>query len=222
MADEAQSPLIVKKYGNRRLYDTDASRYITLDELAQMLQGGRDLKVVDAKTGADLTKSVLLQIIAEQEKDRDLLPVAFLKQLVQMGDASMRESLQRYLSLGLDAFLDAQKQIEKSYRDFAGSFFNPMAWMGRADAPQGAQPPMPPQPHQPQQPVSVSPEGAQPAAQPPQAQPPQAQPQAQQPPQAQAEPEAPIQELESTKEELSQLREQMAEMRKMLSKLDAK
>lgn len=136
-----KEPLLVKKYGNRRLYDTDSSRYITLEELAGLIKEGRDVRVVDAKSGADLTKNVLLQIISDEERDRDLLPVTFLKQVIQMGDASMRESLQRYLSLGLEAFLEAQEQVEQRYRDFAGGFFNPMMWvpgMGKAAAKEAA------------------------------------------------------------------------------------
>jgi polyhydroxyalkanoate synthesis repressor PhaR len=125
----ASAPLVIKKYGNRRLYDTEASRYITLEDLAGVIRSGRDVKVVDAKTNADLTKSVLLQIISDQEKDRDLLPVSFLKRMIQLRDSAVRESLQRYLSVSLESFLNAQQDFEQRYRDLAGNLMNPMMWM---------------------------------------------------------------------------------------------
>ncbi|PIE17642.1 MAG: polyhydroxyalkanoate synthesis repressor PhaR [Proteobacteria bacterium] len=205
----AGNELIVKKYGNRRLYDTEASQYITLDELATMLQGGRDVKVVDAKSGADLTKSVLLQIIAEQEKDRDLLPVAFLKQIVQFGDVSMRDALQRYLGFGLDTFLQAQKQMEQRYRDFAGSFLNPFGMFAPGQQPgptgQGAssQPPIP-QPATPPQPAPTPPareEEAAPGSGPDSAE------------------DAAASDDAAQRADLEQLKAQMAEMQKLLAKL---
>jgi len=149
--------LVIKKYGNRRLYDTEASSYITLEDLARLIRSGRDVRVVDAKSNQDLTKNVLLQIISEQEKDRDLLPVSFLKKIVQVGDSSIREALQRYLTVSLETFLNAQKDFESRYRDLAGSFLNPMMWMmpqmqGQelkdrpAPAPAPPPPPEPPEP----------------------------------------------------------------------------
>ena len=129
--------LIVKKYGNRRLYDTESSRYITLDELATLIRGGRDVRVVDAKSGADLTKGVLLQIISDQERDLDLLPTSFLARVIRANDATMREALHRYLTLSFDAFLGAQRELEARYRDLASSFWNPLSWMpgGQGQAP---------------------------------------------------------------------------------------
>jgi polyhydroxyalkanoate synthesis repressor PhaR len=138
----AEETLIVKKYGNRRLYDTEASSYITLDDLARLIRSGRDVRVVDAKSGQDLTKTVLLQIISEQEKAQDLLPVSFLKKMIQIGDSSVRDALQRYLSVSLETFLSAQKDFEERYRNIAGNFFNPLMWMmpGAPGAP-GTTPP---------------------------------------------------------------------------------
>lgn len=127
----AEGTLVIKKYGNRRLYDTEASSYITLEDLARLIKSGRDVKVIDAKTEQDLTKTVLLQIISEQEKDQDLLPVSFLKKMIQIGDSSLREGLRRYLSVSLETFLGAQKEFEQRYKDLAGTFLNlnPMLWM---------------------------------------------------------------------------------------------
>jgi polyhydroxyalkanoate synthesis repressor PhaR len=123
---ETATELLIKKYGNRRLYDTEASRYITLDDLAKIVKGGRDVRVVDAKSGKDLTKGVLLQIITEREEDHDVLPVSFLKKMIQLSDQTVRDSLHRYLRVSLDAFLSAQKEFEERYKSFAGTFMNPM------------------------------------------------------------------------------------------------
>jgi len=127
---EQQGELLVKKYGNRRLYDTESSRYITLEDLAQIVKTGRDIRVMDAKTNKDLTKSVLLQIITEREKDHDLLPVSFLKKMIQLSDQTVRDSLHRYLRVSLDAFLTAQKEFEERYKSFAGTFMSPMSNIG--------------------------------------------------------------------------------------------
>jgi polyhydroxyalkanoate synthesis repressor PhaR len=126
---EPETELLIKKYGNRRLYDTEASRYITLDDLAKIVKGGRDVRVVDAKSGKDLTKGVLLQIITEREEDHDVLPVSFLKKMIQLSDQTVRDSLHRYLRVSLDAFLSAQKEFEERYKSFAGTFMGPMAAM---------------------------------------------------------------------------------------------
>src|SRR5882762_7243472 len=76
-------PVVVKKYANRRLYNTESSSYITLDSLAEMVRGGRDFVVYDAKTGEDITRSVLTQIIVEEEgKGQNLLPINFLRTLI--------------------------------------------------------------------------------------------------------------------------------------------
>jgi polyhydroxyalkanoate synthesis repressor PhaR len=127
---EQKGELLVKKYGNRRLYDTESSRYITLEDLALIVKTGRDIRVMDAKTNKDLTKSVLLQIISEREKDHDLLPVSFLKKMIQLSDQTVRDSLHRYLRVSLDAFLTAQKEFEERYKSFAGTFMSPMSNIG--------------------------------------------------------------------------------------------
>lgn len=162
MAD--QPTLVVKKYGNRRLYDTEASSYITLEDLARLIRSGRDVRVVDAKSGQDLTKSVLLQIIAEQEKAQDLLPVSFLKKMIQIGDSSLRDALQRYLSVSLETFLNAQREFEDRYRNIAGSFLNPMMWMmpNNPLAQMAGEPPKPapePPPEEPPRPEPAPDEG---------------------------------------------------------------
>src|SRR5437016_11516826 len=88
-----EAGVLVKKYGNRRLYDTDQSKYITLEELAETVRQGKDVRVVDAKTGEDLTTATLAQIIIEWRGAARLLPQALLVQLIRMGDDSLAEFL---------------------------------------------------------------------------------------------------------------------------------
>jgi len=111
------APVVFKKYGNRRLYDTRGSTYVTLGEVEAMLQRGEDIQVVDAKTGEDLTKQVLVQIISEREESRDVLPVGFLKQVVRLGNSPLKEQFTRHLSDSLNIFLDAQRSFAAQMQD---------------------------------------------------------------------------------------------------------
>jgi polyhydroxyalkanoate synthesis repressor PhaR len=97
--------MLVKKYTNRRLYDTEESRYITLEELAEKIRAGHDAHVVDAKTGEDLTQATLTQIIMESRGAARILPVPLLMQLIRLGDEALAEFLGMYLSQALDAYL---------------------------------------------------------------------------------------------------------------------
>lgn len=101
--------MLVKKYGNRRLYDTDASRYITLEELADAIRRGADPRVVDAKTQEDLTQSTLAQIIVEGRGAARLLPVPLLLQLVRLGDDALAEFFGRYMTFALEMYLQAKQ-----------------------------------------------------------------------------------------------------------------
>lgn len=93
----------IKKYANRRLYDTSASRYVTLDHLRELVREGRDFKVIDAKSGDDLTRGVLAQIIFEEEsKGETLLPVEFLRQLISFYGDSMQSMVPSYLQMSMD------------------------------------------------------------------------------------------------------------------------
>jgi polyhydroxyalkanoate synthesis repressor PhaR len=104
--------MIVKKYSNRRLYDTEDSRYITLDELAQKIRRGADVRVVDAKTGDDLTQTTLTQIILESDAAR-LLPVSLLTQLVRMQDDALAEFFGRYVSAALELYNQARSGVQQ-------------------------------------------------------------------------------------------------------------
>ena len=98
MSEEKKEPVTIKKYANRRLYNTGTSTYVTLEDLASMVKSGEDFIVFDAKTGEDITRSVLAQIIFEQEnkEGQSLLPIAFLRQL-KIGRASCRERVCQYV-----------------------------------------------------------------------------------------------------------------------------
>lgn len=97
--------MLVKKYTNRRLYDTEESRYITLEELAEKIRAGEDATVVDAKTGEDLTQATLTQIIMESRGAARILPAPLLMQLIRLGDEALAEFLGVYLGQALDAYL---------------------------------------------------------------------------------------------------------------------
>jgi polyhydroxyalkanoate synthesis repressor PhaR len=148
--------VIVKKYSNRRLYDTEGSRYITLEELAEKVRGGADPKVADASTGEDLTQQTLAQIILESRGASRLLPVPLLTQLIRMGDDALAEFLGRYLSTALDLYLQARQgaQAIAPYNPFASMPFaatNALARLflggGLGWGDPGAQPSPPPSVH---------------------------------------------------------------------------
>lgn len=105
----AKPSVIVKKYANRRLYDGEESRYVTLDELAAKVKRGADVRVLDAVTGEDLTQATFAQIILESRGGARLLPTALLVQLVRLGDDGLAEFFQRYVSWALEIYLSARR-----------------------------------------------------------------------------------------------------------------
>jgi polyhydroxyalkanoate synthesis repressor PhaR len=119
----AKSAIVIKKYANRRLYNTDTSTYVTLDDLAEMVRNERDFEVYDAKTGEDLTHSVLTQIIVEQESksNENLLPIGFLRQLIRFYGNSMERLVPSYLEYSLNTLVREQ---EKYRQQFANTFGN--------------------------------------------------------------------------------------------------
>lgn len=117
-------PVVVKKYANRRLYNTESSSYITLENLAEMVRQGRDFVVYDAKTGDDITRSVLTQIIVEEEgKGQNLLPTAFLRQLIGLYGGSMQGLLPKYLEDAMSAFSQQQEQVRNTMQRTMGNLF---------------------------------------------------------------------------------------------------
>jgi polyhydroxyalkanoate synthesis repressor PhaR len=111
----------IKKYANRRLYDTESSSYITLDRLAQMVREGREFEVVDAKSGDDITRQVLTQIIVDEEaRGSTMLPINFLKQLIGLYGNSMQSFVPQYLEAAMDSFQRNQTAVRDA---FTGNVF---------------------------------------------------------------------------------------------------
>ncbi|MBD0272532.1 MAG: polyhydroxyalkanoate synthesis repressor PhaR [Acetobacteraceae bacterium] len=133
-ADQQPTPVVVKKYANRRLYNTETSSYVTLEDLAAMVRGGRDFAVYDAKSGEDITRSVLTQIIVDEEsKGRCLLPESFLRHLIGFYGDSLQTVLPRYLELAMAGFARQQEQMRRSVEQAMGGFlpFGGLEEMGK-------------------------------------------------------------------------------------------
>jgi len=123
-------PVVIKKYANRRLYNTETSSYITLDLLSRMTREGREFVVVDAKTGEDITHNVLTQIIMEEEqRGTNMLPVNFLRQLIAMYGDSMQSMVPQYLESSMDAFRKNQQQFQEAMKGAFGG--GPLAEMAK-------------------------------------------------------------------------------------------
>jgi polyhydroxyalkanoate synthesis repressor PhaR len=128
------APTVIKKYANRRLYNTATSSYVTLDDLSNMVKQGGEFVVYDAKTGDDITRSVLTQIIVEEEqKGEHLLPTNFLRQLIGLYGGNMQWLVPSYLEHAMSSFAHNQEQMRKSLQDaFGGMFpFGPLEQMGK-------------------------------------------------------------------------------------------
>jgi len=112
---KTQEPVTIKKYANRRLYNTGTSTYVTLEDLAGMVKKGEDFVVYDAKTGEDITRSVLAQIIFEQEnkEGQNLLPIAFLRQLIRFYGDSMQMLVPRYLEVSIESLTREQEKFRQ-------------------------------------------------------------------------------------------------------------
>lgn len=128
-SSDSSGAVIIKKYANRRLYNTETSSYITLDHLAAMTREGRDFKVIDAKTEEDITHNVLTQIIMEEEnRGQTMLPVNFLRQLISLYGDSMQSMVPQYLEASMDAFRRNQTQFREAMEGaFAGGPFAEIA-----------------------------------------------------------------------------------------------
>ena len=137
--------ITIKKYPNRRLYDTTASKYVNLDFIKQLIVGKQDFEVVDSKTGADLTKSILLQIISESEsnENQSLLTNELLKQLICYYDSDMQVFVRQYLEQSILTFMQQQDKIQGVMKNMVDNsplgLFNKMfeqnlsQWQGKSD-----------------------------------------------------------------------------------------
>src|ERR1700742_4610486 len=131
---KSDEPVIIKKYANRRLYNTGTSTYVTLEDLASMVKAGEDFVVFDAKTSEDITRSVLTQIIFEQEnkEGQNLLPITFLRQLIRFYGDSMQMLVPRYLEVSTDNLSREQGKFrDQMAQAFGATGFGPLEDMAR-------------------------------------------------------------------------------------------
>ena len=118
---EAAGPIIIKKYANRRLYNTQTSSYVTLDHLCEMVKEGTEFEVRDARTGADITRQVLAQIIFDEEnKGQHLLPIQFLRQLIRFYGDSLQTFVPSYLEMSMESFTRNQQEMREKFADALG------------------------------------------------------------------------------------------------------
>jgi polyhydroxyalkanoate synthesis repressor PhaR len=124
--------IVIKKYGNRRLYDTAGSRYVNLDDLAQHIRAGREVRVVDAKTGQDITRVTLTQIITEDAKDKPTgLPLELLRQLIIASDEVRQEFLMWYLKSAFDTYQKLQDTVQNRLSEVQSAVLSPVDMMKR-------------------------------------------------------------------------------------------
>jgi len=126
------SVVVIKKYGNRRLYDTAGSRYVNLDDLAALVREGQEVRVVDAKTGRDLTRVTLTQIITEDAKDKPTgLPLELLRQLIIASDEVRQEFLMWYLKSAFDTYEKVQDAVQNRLSEVQSAILSPVDVMKR-------------------------------------------------------------------------------------------
>jgi polyhydroxyalkanoate synthesis repressor PhaR len=120
-------PVLIKRYPNRRLYDTSAGKYVNLGDIASAVRSGAEVKVVDSKTGEDLTRVILTQIIVEDAKDQPIgLPLELLRQLIVASDHAGREFLMWYLSAAFDAYRKVQSTVESRLTEVRSAALSPL------------------------------------------------------------------------------------------------
>jgi len=109
--------LVIKRYGNRRLYNTESKSYVNYEDLAKIVRGGTDIRVIDSKSKEDVTKSVLIQMILEEEKnDQSVLPTDFLFQVLRSRNDSMQDFFRNHLSASFDAYRKTKEQFDNQFR----------------------------------------------------------------------------------------------------------
>jgi polyhydroxyalkanoate synthesis repressor PhaR len=124
--------IVIKKYGNRRLYDTASSRYVNLDDLAAHVRAGREVQVVDARSGQDLTRVILTQIITEDAKDKPTgLPLELLRQLIIASDEVRQEFLMWYLKSAFDTYQKLQDTVQNRLSEVQSAILSPVDLMKR-------------------------------------------------------------------------------------------
>ena len=115
--EETSDELIIKRYGNRRLYNTETKSYVNYEELAKLVRDGQDIKVIDSTTKEDVTKAVLIQMILEEEKNnKTVLPTAFLFQLLRSREDSVQDFFKNHLSASFNAYLKTKEEFDNRFR----------------------------------------------------------------------------------------------------------
>ena len=117
-ADGKTEPILIKRYGNRRLYNTETSGYVNYQELIKLIREGNDIKVVDSRTKADVTKAVLMQVILEEEKNQSVLPISFLFQVIRSRESAVQDFLKNYLSSSFEAYMKTKEEFDRRFRGF--------------------------------------------------------------------------------------------------------
>lgn len=134
--------LIIKKYGNRRMYDTSGSRYVNLDDIAALIRAGKEVRVEDAKTGRDLTRIILTQIITEDAKDKPTgLPLELLRQLIVASDQAGQEFIMWYLKSAFDTYQAVQSAVQNRIGNMQSALLSPVESVKRFLATAEPQPP---------------------------------------------------------------------------------
>jgi polyhydroxyalkanoate synthesis repressor PhaR len=130
------SPILIKKYGNRRLYDSSNSKYVNLDDIAAFIREGKDVKVVDAKTGQDLTRVTLTQVITEDAKEKPTgLPVEMLRQLIVASDEARQEFVMWYLRSAFDTYQKVKDGVQSRLGEVQSTILSPVDTMKNFLAP---------------------------------------------------------------------------------------
>jgi polyhydroxyalkanoate synthesis repressor PhaR len=115
--DESPEQLVIKRYGNRRLYNTETQTYVNYQDLTKLVREGQDIRVIDSTSKEDVTKAVLIQLILEEEKDKkSILPTPFLFQLLRSREESMQDFFTNHLSPSFDAYLKTKEEFDKRFR----------------------------------------------------------------------------------------------------------
>lgn len=115
-------PRTIKKYANRRLYDTQSSKHVTLDGIRQLVVDGEEVVVIDDTTGLDITRNILLQVISEQEQNgRPILGAGMLRHIIRFYGDPMQELMAQYLESSVEAFLNQQKSLQQQFRDLVAN-----------------------------------------------------------------------------------------------------
>ena len=126
------TPVLIKKYGNRRLYDTRGSRYVNLDDIAALIRQGEEVRIVDARTGEDLTRVTLTQIITEDARDKPTgLPLELLRQLIVASDEVRQEFMMWYLKSAFDTYQTVQDAVRNRVNEMQSAILSPVETMKR-------------------------------------------------------------------------------------------